>query len=260
MPPTNRKSFLQTLFILLALGLLVIVAHVTTVAQDATTPAGTSVTTPVASASPKTSPTSPAKGQKDDTQDLTSLSLEDLMKIKVHSVYSASKFLQKVTEAPASVSIITADDIKRYGYTTLADAIRSVRGFYINYTRTSAELGARGFARPGDFNTRVLLPSGSISKNLTHPRPTGIGIAPEKQKMIFEAFAQADGSTTRKYGGTGLGLTITSQLVDLMGGKIWLESPSRLSHAAGGLGSVFHFSISFDVADSRVAEFGRVCA
>src|SRR6185369_6746498 len=73
---------------------------------------------------------------KPASQDISSLSLEDLMKIEVHSVYGASRFLQKVSEAPGSVSIITADEIKRYGYLTLADAIRSVRGFYVNYTRS----------------------------------------------------------------------------------------------------------------------------
>jgi outer membrane receptor for ferrienterochelin and colicins len=90
-------------------------------------------------------------------KDLTALSLEDLMKVSVKSVYGASKYWQKVTEAPASVSIITADDIKTYGYTTLADALRSVRGFYSNYNRAYDDLGTRGFARPGDYNTRVLL-------------------------------------------------------------------------------------------------------
>jgi signal transduction histidine kinase/CheY-like chemotaxis protein/streptogramin lyase len=74
---------------------------------------------------------------------------------------------------------------------------------------------------------------------------TGIGIPQDKQKKVFQVFEQADTSTTRKYGGTGLGLTISRRLVELMGGRIWLESPrADLPAGAPGPGSVFHFTVA----------------
>lgn len=86
--------------------------------------------------------------------DLTELSIEQLLDVEV---YSASKFIQKITEAPASVSIVTAADIEDYGYRTLADILRGVRGLDVTYDRNYSYLGARGFNRPGDYNNRILL-------------------------------------------------------------------------------------------------------
>ena len=93
---------------------------------------------------------------KPKAADLTELPLEALMEMEVPVVFGASKFEQKTTEAPSSITVVTADEIKRYGHRTLADVLQSLQGFNISYDRNYAFLGARGVSL-GDFNDRMLV-------------------------------------------------------------------------------------------------------
>jgi outer membrane receptor for ferrienterochelin and colicin len=95
--------------------------------------------------------------QIEEPNQLLDLSIEELINMEIDQVYTASKFKQKISEAPSSVTIITAEDIKLYGYRTLADILQSVRGFYATYDRYYHYLGVRGFGRPGDYNSRILI-------------------------------------------------------------------------------------------------------
>jgi PAS domain S-box-containing protein len=93
------------------------------------------------------------------------------------------------------------------------------------------------FTEKGEVVVDVIIESQSQTETCLHfaIRDTGIGVAPSKQRAIFNAFTQAESSTTRAYGGTGLGLSISARLVEMMGGKLWLESEPAS-------GSTFHFT------------------
>jgi len=103
------------------------------------------------------------------------------------------------------------------------------------------------FTRAGSVTIGVSRESGENTDALLHftVTDTGIGIAPEKLSLIFKSFEQADSSHARQYGGTGLGLSICKQLVNLMGGRIWVESREKI-------GSSFHFTAVLPVGDDRM--------
>ena len=111
------------------------------------------------------------------------------------------------------------------------------------------------FTVRGEIVLRAALESCNGDNLLLHftVQDTGIGIPKEKQQVIFEAFSQADGSTSRKFGGTGLGLTISARLVEMMEGRIWVESET-------GRGSAFHFTASLGRAERPMGWLGKAGA
>jgi two-component system sensor histidine kinase/response regulator len=124
----------------------------------------------------------------------------------------------------------------------VGDAVR-IRQILLNLVNNAIK-----FTAAGEVELRLVRePSASDEIGLHFSvRDTGIGIPPDKQQTIFEAFSQADGSTTRRFGGTGLGLTISQRLARAMNGRIWVESEA-------GRGSTFHFTVTLppcNVADT----------
>jgi signal transduction histidine kinase/DNA-binding response OmpR family regulator/ligand-binding sensor domain-containing protein len=138
---------------------------------------------------------------------------------------------QKGLELTCDVGPEVAEDI-------VADPTR-LRQVIINLVGNAIK-----FTEHGEVGLRVGVEPGPQAQTLLHFEvwDTGVGIASAKQKLIFEAFAQADSSTARRFGGTGLGLTISMRLVHLMGGRLWVESEL-------GKGSHFHFTTPVGIAE-----------
>ncbi|HYL62508.1 MAG TPA: response regulator [Candidatus Methylomirabilis sp.] len=111
------------------------------------------------------------------------------------------------------------------------------------------------FTERGEIAVRVWVESRDVKDVVLQftVADTGIGISRDKFETIFAPFSQADTSTTRKYGGTGLGLTISTRLVQMMGGRIWVDSEE-------GHGSQFHFTARLRVAEAKEIKFGTIAS
>jgi PAS domain S-box-containing protein len=141
--------------------------------------------------------------------------------VKTLAIKAQQKGLEFIFDVRPEVPTVVAGDPAR-----IRQVLVNLVGNAIKFTET------------GELEVNVQLEAQNAEGTILHfsVRDTGIGIPADKQQVIFDAFSQADSTTTRKYGGTGLGLTISAQLVGLMSGRIWVES-------VAGKGSIFHFTV-----------------
>ncbi len=156
------------------------------------------------------------------TLDKTGFCLRDSIQELVHSLSIRAR--QKGVKLLSNIDHNVPEDV-------VGDPLR-LRQVLLNLLDNALK-----FTSEGSVSLAVNVDSSSDHEDLVRFRvtDTGIGISAEKQKTIFEAFSQADTSSTRRYGGTGLGLTISSQLTQMMGGRLWVESEF-------GQGSTFQFT------------------
>ena len=125
------------------------------------------------------------------------LSLDSLL---AQPVQSAAKYTQTMTEAAAAVTIITADDIRRYGYRTLEDILRRVPDLYTSYDRNYTYLGVRGFSRPTDYNDRVLLLVNGHTTNEAVNGSAGLGTEQVLDPDAIERVEVVQGPGSALYG------------------------------------------------------------
>lgn len=179
-------------------------------------------------------------GAQSAAAELAEMPFEQLLSLEV---YSASRFAQKLSDAPSNVTVVTAADIRAYGWRTLADILGSIRGLHTSYDRSYSYLGARGFLRPGDYNTRfLLLIDGNRSNDGVYDQ-AGIGTEFGIDVDLIERVEFVPGPGSSIYGANaffGVINVITRRGRDLAGPRVALEAGShgmrggRASYGARG--------------------------
>lgn len=121
-------------------------------------------------------PSSAGAGGAQGNEDFFEMSIEELMDVRIDTVYVASKRAQRLEETPASATVVTAEEIRLYGYRTLAEILQSTPGFYLSYDRMLQYMGTRGFQRPGGLDSRilVLIDGHRMSDNIAGAPPSGM--------------------------------------------------------------------------------------
>ncbi len=158
----------------------------------------------------------------------------------------------RLDEVISSVTTLTAQKAHEKGIEYLAHVAPGIPEYLLgdplrlgqiltNFVNNAVKFTERGEIR---IEIELLERTGGKVQLKFSVRDTGIGMTPEQSAKLFQPFTQADMSTTRKHGGTGLGLTICRRLVELMGGRIWLESEP-------GVGSTFYFTVWLGVGDAK---------
>jgi outer membrane receptor protein involved in Fe transport len=151
---------------------------------------------------------------------------EDLEALLNQPVYAASKFAQGAADAPAAVTVLTAGDIKAYGWRTLAEALNGVRGVYLRYDRFYNYLGVRGLARPGDFSSRILVLIDGMRVNDSIYGQAGVGHEFPLDMALVERVEFVPGPGSALYGSNAvLGVVniVTKSAASLAGGLVALE-------------------------------------
>jgi outer membrane receptor protein involved in Fe transport len=158
----------------------------------------------------------------------------DLEALLNQPVYAASKFAQQAAEAPAAVTVLTAGDIRAYGWRTLADVLNGVRSTYVRYDRFYSYLGVRGLARPGDFSSRLLVLIDGMRVNDNIYGQAGVGREFPLDVALIERVEFVAGPGSALYGSNAvLGVVniVTKSAASLAGGSVAFELGSDASRS-----------------------------